>query len=960
MTVVLSIIGLLFLTCLFLFLWMRWRMSASKGRFAIVTISSLVSCLSLGLSAASLGLPGVVLSKISIKLGYGPIASGAPNIVVIFLTIVAMILIYEFGKKAIQSWEGSPRISDTNLAQKNLENNLMYLAIEHAKLTLNGQSDSIANDVTANWKEKLAQPPKPIEAKDLLRELLVASCREVQIHDDGWRDDGELWLGEISGMASNSYLTILAVVFKKPPNKEDIETRLDSLRTKVSDFKKVKIFAIYLSDGYKEKLDRKTIIDGKMVEVLSSRRMILMGLDLHSYARQLLQYFNSTKVGGTKATLRTSYVDLIVRKSGAPDTALDCTLSDLISNWLQSDNNAHIAITGEYGQGKSTALLKYCCDWAERFLHSGSLDERVPLLIELRGKNPSESDPLSFLSTWCSRYGLLPQSVLNLIKMGDAVVIFEGFDELLNVGTAFYRHQQFNALWRFAYPGTKLVFTGRPNFFFDEGEANRTLRNDIVRVVGGDAHTEVWRILKLDERQIALACRSYDENVKNGIIKSIASNKDFLEIVSRPSMLPVVATIWNEIADKEASGMELTGAVLIEMYTQAIFARKEAELERDRVVFDAQPGSRYLLLPKQVRELLTLCVAWRMSGLELKNTISRAEITDMVREIYDTLFTIAKSEGIAPTISEGMIDFEKRHEEKSLTDRVESITTEICSAGLMIPDPTGGASNLQYPHKQFYEFMIAKSAFICRCPKTNNGSKIISTSSNEKQIFKRLLSEPNSIQYLAEFSGEELSNMYYGLDLNTSAVFLKFLNLLPKTMFSLNLAKEPESPSPYFPDNVGDNYSEANNEGNNYFGTSSKILGPTYNHNLSRRTNAFFLCIAFILLLIFVSLAGILGLFTTMSTILKMSTFLGLTLLVFSLSNIFVYHVLSPSQILVLEKHVYIKLKKAGQEPENYVQGLDLLIQAILKGEVIYPEEKVVTNINYTEFLYPANYFNDA
>ena len=123
-------------------------------------------------------------------------------------------------------------------------------------------------------------------------------------------------------------------------------------------------------------------------------------------------------------------------------------------------------------------MLSLCVKWAKAYLTTGASDERIPLLIELRGQNPGESDPLTFLSGWGSRYGLPPQQLMNLIQAGEAILIFEGFDELRHAGRAYDRHEHFNALWRLAYPGTKVIFTGRPNFFLDEAEKNRTLRTD--------------------------------------------------------------------------------------------------------------------------------------------------------------------------------------------------------------------------------------------------------------------------------------------------------------------------------------------------------------------------------------------------------------------------------------------------------------------------------------------------
>lgn len=675
-------------------------MKASKGFFAITVVSTLMACFTFGLAAMSTSLPVAIASRVSEKLGLGPLETNIPAYLTGLLTLFVIFIVYKFGVIAIKNWEAPPRVSEIDLSEKQLENNIVALSVEKIKYLIKGLGDPIASNAVANWKGKITEPPRPVELKDLLRDMLVSAFREILIPDGGWRDDGKMWVGEILGIDSDQAKPVLALIFDSVPSEQDIYTRINFIESNHGDVENFKIFALYSSFEKEERKSKELIIRDIRVNVLSSRQMLIMGLDLINYAKELISNFDNTRVGGTSATLCNSYVELYVETPGTASTIKP--LNKEIDEWLKKDSNCHLAITGEYGQGKSTALMKLCTDWAKRFLKTGQIGERVPLLIELRGQSPFETDPLGFISPWCARYRLPPQQVLNLIKSGDAILIFEGFDELRNAGKSYYRHQHFNALWRFAYPNTKLIFTGRPNFFLDEEETNRTLRSQTNRATGGDYYSEVWKLKKLNEDQIKLACRSYNDSVRKGISSSVESSKEFFEIVSRPSMLPVVATIWPEINKKQEVGHALTGAELIEMYIQAVFSRKEAELERDRVRLEAPSGSRYLLLPKQLRELLTICVAWRMSGLRYKNTIPRSEVNDMVRDIYELLVNVSKSKGVDPAVAEGIIDFEKRYADENVADKVEAITTEVCSAGLLVPDAAGGATNLCFPHKQFF------------------------------------------------------------------------------------------------------------------------------------------------------------------------------------------------------------------------------------------------------------------
>ena len=146
---------------------------------------------------------------------------------------------------------------------------------------------------------------------------------------------------------------------------------------------------------------------------MSQSQLLKSGLKLDNYVRDLLQRFNKDKLGGTNATLKETFVDPHVQRRG---DSTRYPLSTVLAEWLVDSSRRQLAITAEYGRGKSTAMLKFCTDWAMRYVKTGGSEERIPLLIELRGQNPAESDPLTFLSAWAARYALNPKQILNLIE----------------------------------------------------------------------------------------------------------------------------------------------------------------------------------------------------------------------------------------------------------------------------------------------------------------------------------------------------------------------------------------------------------------------------------------------------------------------------------------------------------------------------------------------------------------
>lgn len=400
-------------------------------------------------------------------------------------------------------------------------------------------------------------------------------------------------------------------------------------------------------------------------------------------------------------------------------------------------------------------MLEFCVQWARRFVVNEAEGERIPLLIELRGHNPAEVDPVSFLSSWASRYGMNPKQLYNLIRAGEAVVIFEGFDELRNAGREYDRHEHFNALWRMAFPGTKLIFTGRPNFFLDEKEKNRTLRSDENNGAAGNVFTEVWELDRLTDPEVEIVASGYGTKLGQSIMQTARAHPAFFEIISRPSMLPVVATIWPAIEELQSQGHDVTSAILIERYLKAIYHRKEQEIENDKRIAGAPDDASYLLLPLEVREVFTLAVVWKMAGSDARNTITRSSFNAVIDKCYDEVFRNFQTKDTPGHLVREIRRFEERFKGEPIKDRRERVSNEIASSGLFVPDPAGGPSNLRLPHKQFYEYLIAKSAWITLVQPQSLTAHLLIGSDSNRSISVRLWAEDLPFSFLAELVGDD-------------------------------------------------------------------------------------------------------------------------------------------------------------------------------------------------------------
>jgi hypothetical protein len=167
---------------------------------------------------------------------------------------------------------------------------------------------------------------------------------------------------------------------------------------------------------------------------------------------------------------------------------LQDNVEQYLREWIDEPGRRQLGLLGEYGQGKSTAALML----TYHLLCEENEYKRIPLLIELRGRSPRNQTPLGLLGDWASQYRMDPQALMRLLIAGRLVLIFEGFDEMALIGDAEMRLQHFSTLWKFSFPESKILITGRPNFFLDEKEMKAAL--GIGKPIADRAYCEAHQI----------------------------------------------------------------------------------------------------------------------------------------------------------------------------------------------------------------------------------------------------------------------------------------------------------------------------------------------------------------------------------------------------------------------------------------------------------------------------------
>lgn len=377
-------------------IWIVRRNRHSKATFALSIVTSLITCLSLFLRFLFAGsLPGTVNAALTLfdyllGLHTSPANTVAISAVACFLaaavTVVIVVLIYRTGTHTIRNWDGPVTVTVNELAKANLDNDMLRLARAEFIRILARKTDPLASDIAVNWQRHIASPPDTPAWHIQARRLIELYIGEVDIPDSGWRDLHKVWVGAIYATVPppSTKSALYVFVFERNPNDEEVARRVHACFPALADAVGATLYAIFPDEV--DSPERSIDIDGLVLTVISNLTLLKYSLPLGTYARDLLRRFDIDTLGGTSATLRDTYVECHVAKDSTSDPI---PVSTVLREWKADNTRRHLAITAEYGRGKSTAMLAFCVDWARAYLDGTALRDRVPLLIELRGHTVS-------------------------------------------------------------------------------------------------------------------------------------------------------------------------------------------------------------------------------------------------------------------------------------------------------------------------------------------------------------------------------------------------------------------------------------------------------------------------------------------------------------------------------------------------------------------------------------------
>lgn len=672
-------------------------------------------------------LPKIFISYFKGIIFTAPVLQVGDYVSIITFNILIIILVNFLHQK----WNGLVSVNSYKKKQSGQNVSLLIEGISEFVRIINRKPPlKIYQPNTANFSVKTLSGAKDsLSWSEQAQELVKLSSTSYYFDKEtGWHDKEGCWIGH--NLNNSDELIFLKPIDKSPSKRtlQDFVAYAKKISTKENKLIGEMIIATKIPLPRRFQAD-----DTIRINYVSEDQLLNSLVDFTSYYAEIKRRFTSTRLPDSELSL----IDVYTSSSCIVEKQVEFTsVEDFLNDWLLESSQRQIALLGEYGQGKSTASLA----WAYHLITSSDKPNRVPIIIELRGTSPRDLTELQLLGAWASQYNINPKALMRLIIAGRIVLIFEGFDEMALIGNTDMRLKHFNTLWAFAFDKSKILITGRPNFFLDEKEMKLAL--GIEKPRGNHPFCEAVMLRPFTPTQISTALRSFDISVRDQIASLSTTNSRFLELVSRPSLLHIVASLW--IRERLFEKVDkLTSAYIMDLFIRYSYRRQGAKQD------DLQG---YLGLTSLEREYFMMGIATYMAVNRLPNQIDNHQLNEIITRFVEYI------PDSVSTSSNSIIGETKRPLKERIGDMehgIELIKTDVRACGLLVADPAAPGT-FRFGHKSFMEYLFAQ--VIAESLDEEKSEKSLSILSVVDKGINSAFKNPESIGFLSELLFEQVYN----------------------------------------------------------------------------------------------------------------------------------------------------------------------------------------------------------
>ncbi|MGB1207400.1 MAG: NACHT domain-containing protein [Chitinophagales bacterium] len=464
-------------------------------------------------------------------------------------------------------------------------------------------------------------------------------------------------------------------------------------------------------------------------------------IDKAFYLNNLKPFFETKQINGV--SLNEMYVPLsarekVLEKDELIDKAAEIeNVEKFVLQWINDDSlqRQHLAILGEYGQGKSVLMKKI----AKTMLEQPENYQRIPILVELGGSSPRTMTANDMLSKCINAFsGGDAKKLLELHKAGKLLFIFDGFDEMDLVGDTELLFSHFRSLWQFTNePNAKIIIAGRPNLFTDNKERRKALGIRPPRL--NAAYTRAIYLNQLNAAQVEQVLDKVTEKTKLEILdaqQQAGERSSFAELIRRPSTLFQLSAIWD--SEMAINKNKLNSATVIGKFIEKSYERQQSKekLNSERLTSIER---NYFLIGIAINMMLKNDYTNKIKANELRATI------ELLWNQYP--------EKLSPyqTTQDGQ-KASLKIRLKNNKHALETITRDVMAGGILVQD-LSGSDVFRFSHKSYMEYLVSAfyATFIL---KSKHDTELFTITNTVKEVFNFKANQLAASEDVERFAAE--------------------------------------------------------------------------------------------------------------------------------------------------------------------------------------------------------------
>jgi len=318
------------------------------------------------------------------------------------------------------------------------------------------------------------------------------------------------------------------------------------------------------------------------VQILSLADFYAQMVPFADYLATLVQQYESSDIpryyvdlGARKPQFDTARSKLIREDSFRP-------IDEYIDGWLESSDQNHISILGDYGTGKTWFCRRYAAKQARKHLADPERN-RIPILISLKEFTKTlKIEPLitdALVNTYGLQLGGGFATFQHLNQYGKLLVIFDGFDEMETRVDQMVTARNFEELAKAVAPGgkSKVILTCRtPYFQSDLQEVALLMGENEERIdLRSRPNFDIMYLEQFDDEQVKEALKKRVPESWQYYYQQINATYDLPNLSRRPVMIEMIVDTLPDVKDLP----EINSAVLYQKYTER-WIKKNIQEER--------------------------------------------------------------------------------------------------------------------------------------------------------------------------------------------------------------------------------------------------------------------------------------------------------------------------------------------------------------------------------------------